>query len=458
LNWQFTHANGRHPRLIENTLASFNVSVTVTNKTVGASVTRYELSPHTGVTVDKIRQRENDLALALAAPIVILAPIPGKSAVGIEIPNATPSTVTIREILETVTVGDGSPTIALGKDVTGKAITADLGKMPHLLVAGATGAGKSVCLNNIIASLLISSTPEQVQMLFIDPKRVELSIYRGIPHLLRPVVTDTRQAVGALQEMAREMDARYKTFEHAEVNTIEDYNAQFPNQKLPYIVIVIDELADLMATAGEAVEAVIIRLTQLARATGIHLVVATQRPTVDVITGLIKANIPSRIAFAVASQVDSRTILDAGGAEHLLGRGDMLFKPIDVMKATRLQGALITRQEIKRLVNFWAAQSPVSLPKADLISMHETSQENESAVDVLTHEASKYVIGLGYASTAKLKEQFQLGHPRAARLMEQLEELGIVGPHEGKKPRRVLISADKLDHVLDGKSMQCSAA
>jgi len=441
-------------QLIEDTLASFHVGVTVTNKTVGASVTRYELMPDKGVTVDKISKRANDLALALAARSVrVLAPIPGKSVVGIEIPNATPSIVTIREILETIPVGDNSLTIALGKDVTGKPITADLREMPHLLVAGATGAGKSVCLNNIVASLLVSSTPEHVQMLFIDPKRVELSVYNGIPHLVRPVITDPGQAASALQEMSREMDARYKTFEQNGLRNIEEYNARFIDQKLPYLVILIDELYDLMQTAGKAVESVICRLASLARATGIHVIVATQRPTVDVITGLIKANIPSRIAFAVASQVDSRTILDATGAELLLGRGDMLFKPIDAMKAMRLQGALITSEETKRLVTYWSSQA---LP-GNKITVEPTAHE-QKLIDPLAYEASRFVIDMGYASTIKIKEHFRLGHQRAARIMDILFEHGVVGPHEGKKPRRVLIAADELERVFNGKSVQCSAA
>ncbi|MEO6991914.1 MAG: DNA translocase FtsK, partial [Candidatus Baltobacteraceae bacterium] len=345
--------------VLEDTLASFGVGAKVTHIERGPSITRYELRPERGIKISRISALADDIALALAATSVrIEAPIPGKSAVGIEVPNATVSVVAVREILEALPHRGQVPPLnmALGKDITGRPVFGDLGKMPHLLVAGATGSGKSVCLNCIIASLLVCATPDQVQLLMIDPKRVELAVYNGIPHLIKEVITDPRLAAGALFEMTKEMDSRYERFAKAGVRKIEEYNAKYPEEKLPYVVIVIDELADLMMIAPAKVETLICRIAQLARATGIHLVVATQRPSVDVITGIIKANIPSRIAFAVSSQVDSRTILDMVGAERLLGRGDMLYLPIDAPKPVRSQGALITGAEVSRLVDFWAKQ------------------------------------------------------------------------------------------------------
>jgi S-DNA-T family DNA segregation ATPase FtsK/SpoIIIE len=338
--------------------------------------------------------------------------------------------------------------MALGKDITGRPVFGDLGRMPHLLVAGATGSGKSVCLNSIIASLLVCATPDQVQLLMIDPKRVELTVYNGIPHLIKEVITDARMAAGALHEMTREMDTRYERFAKAGVRKIEEYNAKYPDEKLPYVVIVIDELADLMLVAPARVETTICRLAQLARATGIHLVVATQRPSVDVITGIIKANIPSRIAFAVSSQVDSRTILDMVGAERLLGRGDMLYLPIDAPKPVRAQGALITGSEVNRLVAFWAAQArPDNLLDVDVTPIDE--DDRQRSVDPLCYDAAKFIIETSYASTAQLQSQFSIGHPRAVRVMKQLEEFGIVGPHEGTKPRRINIGLGELETIAD---------
>ncbi|MBV8601819.1 MAG: DNA translocase FtsK, partial [Candidatus Eremiobacteraeota bacterium] len=339
--------------LLEDTLASFGVGAKVTHIERGPAITRYELRPERGVKIARISSLADDIALALAATSVrIEAPIPGKSAVGIEVPNATVSIVSIKEILEALPQRGTIPPLAmaLGKDITGRPVIGDLGKMPHLLVAGATGSGKSVCLNTIIASLLVSATPKQVQLLMVDPKRVELAVYNGIPHLVTDVITDARMAAGALYDMTKKMDERYERFARAGVRKIEEYNAKYPGEQLPYVVIIIDELADLMLVAPAKVETTIMRLAQLARATGIHLIVATQRPSVDVITGLIKANIPSRIAFAVSSQVDSRTILDMAGAERLLGRGDMLYLPIDAPKPIRAQGAYITGNEVTRLV------------------------------------------------------------------------------------------------------------
>ncbi|MDQ6929647.1 MAG: DNA translocase FtsK [Candidatus Eremiobacteraeota bacterium] len=436
--------------VLEDTLASFGVAAKVVHIERGPSITRYELKPDRGVKISKISSLADDIALALAATSVrIEAPIPGKSAVGIEVPNATVSVVAIREILEALPFRGTIPPLnmALGKDITGRPIFGDLGKMPHLLVAGATGSGKSVCLNCIIASILVCATPDQVQLLMIDPKRVELTVYNGIPHLIKDVITDARLAAGALFEMTKEMDSRYERFAKAGVRKIEEYNAKYPDEKLPYVIIVIDELADLMLVAPAKVETTICRLAQLARATGIHLIVATQRPSVDVITGIIKANIPSRIAFAVSSQVDSRTILDMGGAERLLGRGDMLYLPIDAPKPVRSQGALITGAEVNRLVDFWSKQSrPDNLLDVEVVPIADDESANKN-LDPLCYDAAKFIIEMNYASTAQLQSQFSVGHPRAVRLMKQLEEFKIVGPHEGTKPRRILLTLSELETV-----------
>ncbi|HEY8314702.1 MAG TPA: DNA translocase FtsK [Candidatus Baltobacteraceae bacterium] len=436
--------------VLEDTLASFGVNAKVVHIERGPSITRYELKPERGVKISRIAALSDDIALALAATSVrIEAPIPGKSAVGIEVPNKTVSVVAIREILEALPHRGQVPPLwmALGKDITGRPVFGDLGKMPHLLVAGATGSGKSVCLNTIIASLLVSATPDQVQMLMIDPKRVELTVYNGIPHLIKDVITDARMAAGALFEITKEMDTRYERFAKAGVRKIEEYNAKFPDEKLPFVVVIIDELADLMLVAPSRVETTIMRLAQLARATGIHLVVATQRPSVDVITGLIKANIPSRIAFAVSSQVDSRTILDMAGAERLLGRGDMLYLPIDAPKPVRSQGALITGSEVNRLVEFWAQQArPENLLDVEVTPISD-DDEKKKDVDPLCYDAAKFIIESNYASTAALQSQFQIGHPRAVRVMKQLEDFKVVGPHEGTKPRRIILGLGDLEQI-----------
>jgi S-DNA-T family DNA segregation ATPase FtsK/SpoIIIE len=436
--------------LLEDTLASFGVGAKVTHIERGPSITRYELRPERGVKISRISALADDIALALAATSVrIEAPIPGKSAVGIEVPNAQTSIVAISEILQSLPPrGTGAPLqVTLGKDITGRPVFGDLGKMPHLLVAGATGSGKSVCLNALISSLLYTATPDQVQMLFIDPKRVELTVYDGIPHLIKDVITDARLAAGALYEMTREMDSRYERFAKAGVRKIEEYNAKYPSEKLPFIVIVIDELADLMMIAPGKVETTICRLAQLARATGIHLVVATQRPSVDVITGIIKANIPSRIAFAVSSQVDSRTILDMVGAERLLGRGDMLFLPIDAPKPIRAQGALITGSEVARVVEFWARQArPDNLLDVE-ISPIEDDEKSRRDVDPLCYDAARFIIESKFASTAQLQQRFSIGHPRAVRIMKQLEDFGVVGPHEGTKARQINVGLAELETI-----------
>jgi hypothetical protein len=437
--------------VLEDTLASFGVGAKVTHIERGPSITRYELKPERGVKISRISALADDLALALAsASVRIEAPIPGKSAVGIEIPNTTVSVVSIREIFEQLPARGTIPPLnmALGKDITGRPVFGDLAKMPHLLVAGATGSGKSVCLNCIIASLLVSATPDQVQMVMIDPKRVELTVYNGIPHLKNEVITDPRLAAGALFEMTKEMDSRYERFAKAGVRKIEEWNAKFPDEKLPYVMIVIDELADLMLVAPGKVETLICRLAQLARATGIHLIVATQRPSVDVITGIIKANIPSRIAFAVSSQIDSRTILDMGGAERLLGRGDMLYLPIDAPKPIRAQGALITGAEVNRLVDFWSRQArPENNTELEVTPLDDDEGKDRRNVDPLCFEAARFIIETKYASTAQLQSQFAIGHPRAVRIMKQLEEFKVVGPHEGTKPRRILIGLGDLELI-----------
>lgn len=441
--------DGNRAHVLEDTLASFGVSAKVTHIERGPSITRYELKPERGVKISKIASLSDDIALALAATSIrIEAPIPGKSAVGIEVPNSTVSIVAVREILDALPNRGTIPPLwmALGKDITGRPVFGDLGKMPHLLVAGATGSGKSVCLNTIVASLLVSATPDQVQMLMIDPKRVELTVYNGIPHLIKEVITDARLAAGALFEMTKEMDTRYERFAKAQVRKIEEYNAKFPDEKLPYVVIIIDELADLMLVAPAKVETTIMRLAQLARATGIHLIVATQRPSVDVITGLIKANIPSRIAFAVSSQVDSRTILDMGGAERLLGRGDMLYLPIDAPKPIRAQGALITGNEVNRLVDFWAKQGrPENLLDVEVVPIADDEPNGKKEADPLCYDAARFIVETNMASTAQLQSQFSVGHPRAVRLMKQLEEFGVVGPHEGTKPRKILMGLVDLE-------------
>jgi len=447
--------------LLEDTLASFGVGAKVTHIERGPSITRYELKPERGVKISRISALADDLALALAATSVrIEAPIPGKSAVGIEIPNTSRSLVVIREILEHIPKAIPPLSMALGKDITGRPVFGDLSRMPHLLVAGATGAGKSVCLNCIIASLLTIATPDQLELLMIDPKRVELTVYNGIPHLKHEVITDPSLAAGALAMITREMDQRYERFAHAGVRKIEEYNAKYPDETLPYIVVVIDELADLMMVAPAKVEMLIMRLAQLARATGIHLVVATQRPSVDVITGLIKANIPSRIAFAVSSQVDSRTILDMGGAERLLGRGDMLYLPIDAPKPVRAQGAFITGAEIERLVDFWKRQAKPDHSRAMEITPIREDDERANGdrkIDELWYDSAKFLLDArvakgdpGVGSTAALQARFSIGHPRAVRLMRQLEEFGIVGPNEGTKPRNVVIeSPAELERIAD---------
>jgi len=442
------HNEASAAMLLEETLASFGISGKVTHIERGPSVTRYEITPGKGVKVSSIKSLADNVQLALAAQSIrIEAPIPGKAAVGIEVPNSAVAMVGVREILDYLPRGEGKLFFALGKDITGRPIVGDLTRMPHLLVAGATGAGKSVCLNVIITSLLPTCTPDQVQLLLIDPKRVELTTYDGIPHLIKECITDPKLAAGALYELTKEMDARYELFARAGVRKIEEYNQDRTVDRLPYIVVVIDELADLMLVAPTRVETSICRIAQLARATGIHLVVATQRPSVDVITGLIKANIPSRIAFAVSSQVDSRTIIDMAGAERLLGRGDMLYLPIDAPKPVRVQGALVTGDELERLCEFWREQDDPA-NRID-IELSEVEEDGRGPADELAFDAAKVIIERQMASVALLQAELKVGHPRAVRLMKILEEFRVVGPTEGTKPRRILVGSADIDKLAD---------
>ena len=442
-----------------DTLESFGVRTRVLDISRGPSVTRYEVQPMAGVKISRITSLADDIALNLAvADVRMEAPIPGKPAVGIEVPNHKRSAVSIRSVFESQSfLRMTSPLgIALGKDIAGVAQVADLCKMPHLLIAGSTGSGKSVCVNSIIMSLVFRSSPEDVKLLLIDPKVVELAEYNGIPHLLMPVVTEPRKAAGALGSAVQEMERRYRMFAENNVRDIKSFNKLAVEQpdleKMPYIAIVIDELADLMMVVGKDVEDSICRIAQKARAAGMHLIVATQRPSVDVITGLIKANIPSRIAFAVSSQVDSRTILDGAGAEKLLGQGDMLFMPVGAPKPTRIQGTFVRDEEISRVLDFIKSSATVQYDEAMIEAMEKhaiqdgkkgssgTDSDDESDSDPMFQQAVEVVIDAGQASTSLLQRRCKLGYARAARIMDEMEMRGIIGPHEGAKPRAVLIS------------------
>ncbi|AVX31114.1 DNA translocase FtsK [Carboxydocella thermautotrophica] len=441
--------------LLEQTLDNFGVKAKVQQVSVGPTITRYEIQPAPGIKVSRIVNLADDIALSLAAAQVrIEAPIPGKAAVGIEVPNKTPAPVFLKEVIESPQFKNSpSPlTVALGKDIAGQPVVADLIKMPHLLVAGSTGSGKSVCINSLITSILYKSGAETVKFMLIDPKMVELSIYNGIPHLLAPVVTDPKKAAGALRWAVMEMEKRYTSFAEAKVKNIEGYNnwLQKQNQKpLPYIVVIIDELADLMMVAPADVEDAICRLAQMARAAGIHLVIATQRPSVDVITGLIKANVPSRIAFAVSSQIDSRTILDMAGAEKLLGRGDMLYYPIGANKPIRVQGAYIGEEEIELIVSHLKTLGAPIFNEEVINLPEDTTAGPENIDDDLLPQAVRVVVEHGQASASLLQRRLRVGYARAARLVDLLEQIGVVGPHEGSKPRTVLLSKEQLDNFLD---------
>ncbi len=438
-------------RKLEATLESFGVRAKVLDVVRGPAVTRYEVQPATGVKVSKIVSLTDDIALALAAKDIRMeAPIPGKSAIGIEVPNTEVSVVTMREVMETPSFQNASSkmSIAFGRDISGQPIVGNLAKMPHLLVAGATGSGKSVCINGIITSILYKARPDEVKLLMIDPKMVELNMYNGIPHLLAPVVTDPRRASLALKKIVVEMEKRYELFSKSGTRNIEGYNtlmAENPAAVLPYIVVIVDELADLMMVAANDVEDAITRLAQMARASGIHLIIATQRPSVDVITGVIKANIPSRIAFGVSSQVDSRTILDMVGAEKLLGRGDMLFLPVGMSKPIRVQGAFLSDQEVESIVAYARGQGEAEY-KEDLVpEIDDSVMENEEILDELYEQAVRIVLEAKQASVSLLQRRMRIGYTRAARLIDQMEARSIVGPYEGSKPREVLTTVDQYD-------------
>ena len=440
---------------LEKVLLDFGVKAKIIRVTRGPVITRYELVPLPGVKISKIVNLSDDIALALAAPDVrIEAPIPGKAAIGIEVPNKQARAVPFREVLETASFGQYSSKlkVALGKDIADQPIIADLIKMPHLLVAGATGAGKSVCITSIINSILYNATPDEVKFLLVDPKMVELSQYNGIPHLLAPVVIDPKKAASALKWIVKEMENRYELFAASGVRDIERYNhlkgePSKNSPTLPLIVVIIDELADLMMVAPGEVEEAICRLAQMARAAGIHLVIATQRPSVDVITGVIKANIPSRISFAVSSQIDSRTILDASGAEKLLGRGDMLYSPLGVNKALRVQGCLVTDDEVQRVIKHWKALGkPEYLDPERLFEETTTkNEESHSPDDAVFIDAGQLFIRTGMASVSFLQRRLKVGYTRAARLMDMLEDQGVVGAYEGSKPRQVLLTLEEFN-------------
>ena len=439
---------------LERTFQSFGVKANVTKVHHGPAVTKYEVYPEAGVKVSRIVNLSDDLALALAAKdIRIEAPIPGKSAVGIEVPNTNITTVLLREVLETKNPKLQNPlAVSLGKDIAGEAVFAELNKMPHLLVAGATGSGKSVCINGIIVSILMNAKPSEVKLMLIDPKMVELNVYNGIPHLLTPVVTNPKKASQALRKVVSEMERRYELFSHTGTRNIEAYNELIRQNNnmldakqplLPFIVVIVDELADLMMVASSDVEDSITRLAQMARAAGIHLIIATQRPSVDVITGVIKANIPSRIAFSVSSQTDSRTILDSGGAEKLLGRGDMLYQPIGASKPIRVQGAFLSDDEVERVVEFTISQQKAQYQEEMMVK--EEKDGKTEVDDELYNEAVELVTNMQSASVSLLQRRFRIGYTRAARLIDAMEDNGIVGPYEGSKPREVLISKPAED-------------
>ena len=425
--------------MLENVLSNFGITAKVVNATQGPTVTRYEIEPAPGVKVSRIVNLTDDIALNLAAQHIRMeAPIPGKSAIGIEVPNKTTEAVHLRDVLDCSDFKDarGGIPVGLGKDIAGKPVITDLAKMPHLLVAGTTGSGKSVCVNTLISSILFSRKPEEVKLLLIDPKMVELSIYNGIPHLMAPVVTDMKKAAAVLRWAVREMEARYKAFAASGKRDIKSYNEAHPKAAMPLIVLIIDELADLMMTAPDDIEESISRLAQMARAAGIHMVLATQRPSVNVITGSIKANVPSRISFAVGSQIDSRTILDMAGAEKLLGKGDMLFAPIGANKPIRVQGAFISDDEVEHLVEFVKAQrepeyDDTVTQEAEKETEKESSEENDIYRDELLERAVNLVMESGQASVSMLQRRFRIGYTRAARLVDTMEDLKIVGPSMG---------------------------
>ena len=452
---------------LQDTLHNFGVNVTVTNASCGPTVTRYELQPEMGVKVSRIVGLADDIKLNLATPdIRIEAPIPGKAAVGIEVPNKENQAVMLREILQSQEFQGAKSKLsfAVGKDIGGQVVVTDIAKMPHLLIAGATGSGKSVCINTLIVSILYKAKPEEVKLIMIDPKVVELSVYNGIPHLLIPVVTDPKKAAGALNWAVTEMMNRYNTFAEFNVRNLQEYNKKVdgmripegenPPERMPQIIIIVDELADLMMVAPGEVEDAICRLAQLARAAGIHLIIATQRPSVNVITGLIKANMPSRIAFSVSSGVDSRTILDMNGAEKLLGKGDMLFYPQGYQKPARLQGAFVSDEEVSSIVDFLADKNPAAQYNPQIEQQVNTASlsgggSGAEERDVYFEEAGKFIIDKEKASIGMLQRMFKIGFNRAARIMDQLCDAGVVGPEEGTKPRKVLMSMEEFQNFIE---------
>ena len=452
---------------LQDTLHNFGVNVTVTNASCGPTVTRYELQPEMGVKVSRIVGLADDIKLNLATPdIRIEAPIPGKAAVGIEVPNKENQAVMLREILQSEEFQGAKSKLsfAVGKDIAGKPVVTDIAKMPHLLIAGATGSGKSVCINTLIVSILYKAKPEEVKLIMIDPKVVELSVYNGIPHLLIPVVTDPKKAAGALNWAVTEMMNRYNTFAEFNVRNLQEYNkkvdgmripeGETPPERMPQIIIIVDELADLMMVAPGEVEDAICRLAQLARAAGIHLIIATQRPSVNVITGLIKANMPSRIAFSVSSGVDSRTILDMNGAEKLLGKGDMFFYPQGYQKPARLQGAFVSDEEVSSIVDFLADKNPAAQYNPQIEQQVNTASlsgggSGAEERDVYFEEAGKFIIDKEKASIGMLQRMFKIGFNRAARIMDQLCDAGVVGPEEGTKPRKVLMSMEEFQNFIE---------
>ena len=457
---------------LEQTLQNFGVGVHVTNASCGPSVTRYEIQPDQGVKVSRIVGLADDIKLNLAvADLRIEAPIPGKAAVGIEVPNSENTAVMLRDLLESKEFQSSSSpiTFAVGKDIAGKTVVADIAKMPHLLVAGATGSGKSVCINTLIMSIIFKADPDEVKLILVDPKVVELSVYNGIPHLMIPVVTDPKKAAGALNWAVAEMEKRYKLFAEYNVRDLKGFNEKVERgetgedvqKKLPQIIIIIDELADLMMVAPGEVESAICRLAQLARAAGLHLILATQRPSVNVITGLIKANMPSRIAFSVSSGVDSRTIIDMNGAEKLLGKGDMLFYPSGYPKPVRVQGSFVSDKEVQAVVDYLINNNG-NASYSDELEEHMNAEiagqtqisaaDGGNEHDVYFTEAGKLIIDKDKASIGMLQRMFKIGFNRAARIMDQLAEAGVVGPEEGTKPRKILMTKEEFDQYIENHS------
>lgn len=446
----------RNIEALEQTLDQFSIDANVVEVAHGPTITRYEIQLGPGIRVSRITSLADNIAMSLAAQSVRLeAPIPGKKAIGVEVPNAHRTTITLKALCESLEFHDNKAKLqmALGTDVSGRQIYADLTRMPHLLIGGATNSGKSIALAGIIMSLILRMTPKELRLVLIDPKRVEFSFFEGLPHLMCPVVKDVREAPGVLRAVVREMDRRYDMLSERAVKNIEAWNAKVDEEEqLPYIVVVIDELADMMMQAAAEVEASICRIAQLARAVGIHLIIATQRPSVNVITGTIKANIPSRMAFSVSSQVDSRTILDGAGAEKLIGRGDMLFKAIDATKASRIQGAYVSEEELEAVCDFWRAQEkPHYVLDPVSIAIHEREQEIRQAEedrDPLWEEAVRFVVERGQASTSMLQRKFRIGFQRASSILDVMEERGVVGPRDGPRPREVLVNILDLDTMF----------